>query len=61
MAESAKTCVECGRSLEMSLGMTINGRTYHLECWDMRGRRIPQAAPPITPGVARSRRTTSAS
>jgi len=54
MAESAKTCVECGRALEMSLGMIINGRTYHFECWDKRGRPIPQARPALTPDLARS-------
>jgi hypothetical protein len=42
MAESEK-CVECGRPLEMSLGMTINGDTYHTHCWDERGTPLPKA------------------
>jgi hypothetical protein len=36
MAESVKQCVECGRSLEMSLEMTISD-AYHYDCWDRRG------------------------
>jgi hypothetical protein len=52
MAESTKTCVECGRPLEMSLGMTINGHTYHHRCWDKRGRLIPHARPVARPDQA---------
>jgi hypothetical protein len=48
MAESAKTCVECGRPLEMCSGMTINGDAYHYDCWDRRGRPVPQVRPATT-------------
>jgi|SwirhirootsSR2_FD_contig_31_14605300_length_904_multi_3_in_0_out_0_2 hypothetical protein len=52
MAESVKQCAECGRPLEMSLGMTINGQTYHYQCWDRRGRPIPKARRATVPDLA---------
>ena len=34
MAESVKQCVECGRSLETSPGLMIDGAAYHTRCWE---------------------------
>jgi hypothetical protein len=42
MAESGKTCVECGRPVAMFAGITINGAAYHAHCWD-RGEPVPKA------------------
>jgi hypothetical protein len=51
MAESVKLCVECGR--EISLGVMINGQTYHYPCWDKRGRLITYARPTARPDQVR--------
>jgi hypothetical protein len=53
MDDSVKQCAECGRPLEMSLGMTINGHTYHYRCWDKRGTLIPYARPTARPDQVR--------
>jgi hypothetical protein len=34
MTESGRTCVECGRSLETSSGLMIDGAAYHTRCWE---------------------------
>jgi hypothetical protein len=33
MAENAK-CAECGRAMEMSPGLMIDGAAYHTRCWE---------------------------
>jgi len=53
MAESGKTCVECGRPVAMYSGITINGAAYHNHCWDI-GRRVVPNAPATGPDEARS-------
>jgi hypothetical protein len=34
MAESGRTCVECGHPVALFSGVTINGAAYHNHCWD---------------------------
>ena len=53
MAVSATKCVECGRPLELSSGMTINGAAYHDHCWDRRGKPVPQVRPATRADQAR--------
>jgi len=52
MAESGKNCVECGRPVAMSSGITINGATYHIHCWHYEGRPVPKARPATGPDQA---------
>jgi hypothetical protein len=53
MAESGKTCVECGRPVAMFSGITINGATYHNHCWHYEDRPVPKARPATGPDEAR--------
>jgi hypothetical protein len=43
MAESGRKCAECGQSLALFSGLTINGAAYHNHCWDTGRRLVPQA------------------
>jgi hypothetical protein len=40
MAESGKTCVQCGRPVAVFSGITINGAAYHSHCWDYARPRV---------------------
>ena len=55
MAESGKTCVECGRPVAMFSGIAINGAAYHGRCWDTGRRLIPTARPATEQDEALSR------
>ena len=54
MAESGKNCVECGRSMALFSGITINGAAFHNPCWDIGRRIVPKAPPTSGPDEARS-------
>jgi len=43
MAESARTCAECGLPVPQFSGVTINGAAFHNPCWDHGRRLLPQA------------------
>jgi hypothetical protein len=45
MAENAQTCIGCGHRLDESKWMTINGDSYHYDCWGRRGKPVPRARP----------------
>jgi hypothetical protein len=34
MTESGRSCAECGRSVEMSSGLMLDGAAYHTRCWE---------------------------
>jgi hypothetical protein len=53
MAESGRTCAECGQPLKVFSGLTINGDRYHDFCWETRGRTDLKAPPATEPDQTR--------
>jgi len=53
MAESGRTCIACGRPIQMFAGITINDAAYHNDCWNRREPVHPQARPATGPDQAR--------